>query len=68
MPFDYHAVKDLLRCPKSHSPLVHVDNSLVCDNPECRLRFAIRDGIPILLLDEATELSEAEWRAAVGRV
>jgi uncharacterized protein len=68
MPFDYNAVKDLLRCPKSHSPLVLAGDSLVCENPECRMRFEIRDEIPILLLDEATELTEAEWQAAIGRV
>ena len=66
MPFDYNAVKDLLWCPKSHTRLVLVDDSLICADENCRLKFEIRDEIPILLLDEATEMTEADWQEAVG--
>ncbi len=50
-------------CPKSKQPLVYVrgeggEESLVC--PASRLRYRIDDGIPVLLVDEAVELSEAE--------
>ena len=68
MPFDYNAVKDLLACPQSHSPLLLVGDSLICADENCRLKFIIRDEIPILLLDEATEMTEADWREAVGRL
>lgn len=45
---------ELLVCPKCKGPLDHRpdESSLVC--PACRLRYAIRDGIPIMLIDEAT--------------
>jgi uncharacterized protein len=44
----------VLVCPKCKGPLDHreAEASLVC--PACRLRYAIRDGIPIMLVDEAT--------------
>ena len=61
MSFDYEAVKDLIRCPRSKSELVLEGDSLICTDPQCRLQFAIRDDIPCLLEDEARELSEAEW-------
>jgi len=67
MPFDYAALKDLLRCPGSHSPLVLDGESLVCTDENCRLKFTIQDDIPILLLDEAEALGEADWRAAMQR-
>ena len=44
----------LLVCPKCKGPLEYreTDASLVCH--ACRLRYAIKDGIPVMLIDEAT--------------
>jgi len=45
----------ILRCPKCKGALRTLsapNESLEC--PGCRLRYAVRDGIPIMLLDEAT--------------
>ena len=46
----------ILVCPKCKGPLENRESeqSLVC--PACRLRYAVRDDIPIMLLDEATAL------------
>jgi uncharacterized protein len=46
----------ILVCPKCKGSLEYRrdESSLVC--PTCRLRYAIRDGIPIMLIDEATPL------------
>lgn len=46
-----------LVCPKCKGELKLVESpaSLVCEH--CRLRYEIRDGIPILLIDEAKPLS-----------
>lgn len=44
----------ILRCPKCKGHLrflAQVQPTLDC--PTCRLRYAIRDGIPIMLIDEA---------------
>ena len=45
---------DILVCPKCRGALEYrqADSALVCS--QCRLRYAIRDGIPIMLIDEAT--------------
>jgi len=67
MSFDYDAVKDVLTCPQSHTPLGLDGESLICTDETCRLKFEIRDGIPILLLDEAAQLSVADWEAALQR-
>lgn len=47
---------DILVCPKCKGELeYHPEREeLVC--PACRLRYEIRDGIPIMLLDEAKPL------------
>ena len=46
----------LLVCPKCKGSLEHRphESSLVCES--CRLRYAIRDDIPIMLIDEATPI------------
>ena len=46
----------ILACPKCKGTLDYREgeSSLVC--PVCRLRYAVRDDIPIMLLDEATPL------------
>jgi uncharacterized protein YbaR (Trm112 family) len=46
---------DILACPDEHHTKLTYDESaqtLAC--PDCRRVFPIRDGIPVLLLDEAT--------------
>ena len=46
----------ILVCPKCKGELEHrvSESSLVCH--ACKLRYAIRDGIPIMLIDEAKPL------------
>ncbi|HEX2095393.1 MAG TPA: Trm112 family protein [Longimicrobiaceae bacterium] len=47
---------EILVCPRCKSDLVYQEDppSLVCET--CRLRYEVRDDIPILLIDEATPL------------
>ena len=45
-----------LVCPQCHAPIQYhdSDDSLVCE--DCRLRFRVTDGVPVLLLDEAEKI------------
>jgi uncharacterized protein YbaR (Trm112 family) len=51
---------DILVCPLCKSPLVYhkAEQELICKAD--RLAFAIRDGIPVMLADEARELTTQE--------
>ncbi len=51
---------DLLVCPLCKGPLVYLKDAqeLVCKAD--RLAFPIRDGIPVMLEDEARRLAETE--------
>jgi uncharacterized protein len=44
---------EILVCPKCKGTLEYrqTESVLVC--PKCRLRYPIRDGIPIMMIDEA---------------
>jgi uncharacterized protein YbaR (Trm112 family) len=44
---------DILACPQCKAPVKQEGDKLVCQNSQCGLRYPIRDGIPVLLIDEA---------------
>lgn len=49
---------EILACPKCKGN-IHADETeswLICD--ACRLKYEIRDGIPIMLIDEAVPLDK----------
>ncbi len=53
---------EILVCPKSHGALELRGDWLYCE--ESGLRYPIRDGIPIMLIDEAEPILEGEEGAA----
>lgn len=56
---------DILVCPKSKGPLEYHKGPpevLICR--ESRLVYAVNDGIPIMLIDEARPLDDAEFPPA----
>ncbi|MET7701377.1 MULTISPECIES: Trm112 family protein [unclassified Streptomyces] len=48
---------EILACPACHAPLKEQDTDgqaeLVCTGQGCGLAYPVRDGIPVLLVDEA---------------
>lgn len=44
---------EILACPACHAPLKEEDTELVCTGQDCGLAYPVRDGIPVLLVDEA---------------
>ena len=44
----------ILVCPKCKGDLEYRETEQSLDCPVCRLRYPIRDDIPIMLIDEAT--------------
>jgi uncharacterized protein YbaR (Trm112 family) len=67
MPFNFRELENLLVCPGSRSKLIQEGDALVCLDAACRLKFAIRDDIPIMLVDEAVKLSPEEWGNVMQR-
>lgn len=50
----------ILVCPQSRAPLVQVGDWLYSTDLATRKRYPIRDGIPIMLIDEAETVEEEE--------
>ena len=51
---------EILVCPLSRGPLFYDRERQELVSASARLAYPIRDGIPILLADEARELAETE--------
>jgi uncharacterized protein len=57
---------DLLVCPVTKGPLIHDKAAAELISLSARLAYPIRDGIPVMLEDEARELGDEEvarWSA-----
>ncbi len=55
----------IMVCPVSHAPLREVDEWLISTDPETRRRYPIRDGIPVMLIEESEEMAQEEWEEAL---
>jgi uncharacterized protein YbaR (Trm112 family) len=51
---------DILACPEDRGPLLYFEDEDTLYNPRLHRRYAIRDGIPIMLIDEAETVDDAE--------
>lgn len=67
MSFDPQNLQDIIACPKTKAKLVCDGESLVSVDSATRLSYPIRDGIPVMLVDEATVLSQDEWATVMQR-
>jgi uncharacterized protein len=47
---------EILVCPKCKGDLEYREQDNALDCKACRLRYPVRDDIPIMLIDEATPL------------
>lgn len=52
-------VLEILACPDTHhAPLTYDSQAQTLTCTQCRRVFPIRDGLPVLLLDEATQAAQ----------
>ena len=59
MPLDPQLL-EILACPEDKGPLLYFADEESLYNPRLHRRYAIRDDIPIMLVDEAESVGEAE--------
>jgi uncharacterized protein YbaR (Trm112 family) len=57
---------EILVCPESHARLIQVGDWLYSTDPATRRRYPIRDGIPIMLIEESEVVDEAEFRRVMS--
>ncbi|HEX5268133.1 MAG TPA: Trm112 family protein [Acidimicrobiales bacterium] len=57
----------ILACPEDKGPLLYFESEDSLYNPRLRRRYAIRDDIPIMLIDEAETLGDDEHERLVAK-
>ncbi len=58
---------EILACPEDRGPLYYFEDEDALYNPRLHRRYAIRDGIPIMLIDEAETVSDAEHERLMAK-
>ena len=51
---------EILACPDDKGPLLYFEDENILYNPRLTRSYEIRDGIPIMLVDEATTVTADE--------
>jgi uncharacterized protein YbaR (Trm112 family) len=51
---------EILACPEDKGPLLYFQDEQSLYNPRLKRRYAIRDDIPIMLIDEAEAVDDQE--------
>lgn len=67
MPLDPDLLS-VLACPVDHGPLHVFDDENCLYNPRLRRKYAIRDGIAVMLVDESETVSDAEHQRLNARI
>lgn len=58
---------EILACPEDKGPLLYFQDEDTLYNPRLKRRYAIRDDIPIMLIDEAETVSDEEHGRLMGK-
>jgi len=58
---------EILACPEDKGPLLYFEDESALYNPRLKRRYAVRDDIPVMLIEEAETVDEAEHQRLVTR-
>jgi len=58
---------DILACPEDKGSLLYLESENALYNPRLKRRYDVRDDIPVMLIDEATTVDDAEHERLVAK-
>lgn len=58
---------EFLACPEDKGPLYYFEDEDTLYNPRLKRRYSIREGIPVMLIDEAETVSDEEDARLVAK-
>lgn len=58
---------EILACPEDKGSLFYFESEQALYNPRLRRRYEIRDDIPVMLVEEATTVDDAEHDRLVAK-
>jgi len=59
---------EILACPQDKGPLFYLADEDALYNPRLKRRYQVRDGIPVMLIDEAETVSDTEDARIMAKV
>jgi uncharacterized protein YbaR (Trm112 family) len=59
---------EILACPEDKGPLYYLADEDALYNPRLKRRYDVRDDIPVMLIDEATTVDDAEHERVMAKV
>jgi uncharacterized protein YbaR (Trm112 family) len=58
---------DVLACPVDKGPLLWFEDEDVLYNPRLKKSYRVEDGVPVMLVDEAADVGDAEHERLMGK-
>jgi uncharacterized protein len=58
---------EILACPEDKGPLLYFEGEDALYNPRLHRRYAIKDDIPVMLIDEAETVDDAEHERLLAK-
>lgn len=58
----------ILACPEDKGPLYYLDDENLLYNPRLTRAYEVRDGIPVMLIDEATTVDTDEHERLTAKI
>ena len=58
---------EILACPEDKGPLLYFEDEQSLYNPRLRRRYEIRDDIPVMLIEEAVAVDDAEHERLLAK-
>jgi len=58
----------ILACPQDKGPLYYLEDESSLYNPRLKRRYRVVDGIPVMLVDEAEAVNDAEHERLMAKV
>jgi uncharacterized protein YbaR (Trm112 family) len=59
---------EILACPDDKGPLYYLEDESALYNPRLKRRYEVRDDIPVMLIDEAATVDDAEHDRIMAKV
>jgi uncharacterized protein YbaR (Trm112 family) len=63
-----HNLLDILACPEDKGPLFYIQSENILYNPRLKRSYAVVEGIPVMLIEESTAVTDSEHARLESRI
>jgi uncharacterized protein len=59
---------DILACPEDKGPLFYIESENILFNPRLKRSYPVAEGIPVMLIEESTQVTDTEYARLESRI